>query len=112
MITAAEASQLVLESKTNVDLYIRQIEPNVADLAKSGSRIYTCYVTGLWNAFDIWEANSQNFTPIQKAVVAKLKSLGYVVVLGTDGAAYVPRGLQDDDGNGPEKINVCLIIKW
>lgn len=112
MIAAKEAAALVVMSNANVDLYIVKIELEIIKLAKAGKRIHTCYVDGLWGAFDIWEATHQKFTPIQEAVAEKMRMLGYSVAIGTDGSPYVPRGLQDDDGGGPKKINVCMTIKW
>ena len=43
----------------------------------------------------------------------KLKALGYVVTWqGAYGESYVPRGLADDDGNGPKHINYGMTVGW
>lgn len=51
-------------------------------------------------------------TPVQARVMEELKELGFSVTFGKDGEPYVPRGLSDDNGNGPKHINYGFHIKW
>jgi hypothetical protein len=51
-------------------------------------------------------------TPLQHAVADKLKELGYRVEIKLDGDKYVPRGLADDNGNGPTIQNYGIQIGW
>ena len=44
--------------------------------------------------------------------MSKLISLGYVVKLMKYGGTYIPRGLSDDNGDGPTYINYGLCVGW
>ena len=51
-------------------------------------------------------------TSVDQGVVETLKELGYVVSIEQDGASYVPRGMADDEGDGPEYTNYGFHIGW
>jgi hypothetical protein len=109
MITAKEAKQLYDESGAEVDHFLKsKVEINVVSAAKSGKRT-TFIDLGSLKSFDYLD---QTITPLQKAVVAKLTELGYRAEIKLDGDWYVPRGLQDDDGNGPSHQNYGIQIGW
>ena len=45
-------------------------------------------------------------------MIETLKDQGYVVSIEQDGASYVPRGMADDEGDGPEYTNYGFHIGW
>mgnify|MGYP003329660684 CR=1 FL=1 len=52
----------------------------------------------------------ESLRKIHKGVMAKLQTLGYTTRIDLYGDYYVPRGLQNDDGGGPEHCNYGMII--
>ena len=109
MITANEAKQLYDESGAEVDLFLKtEVEKKVTDAAKGGKRQVFIFLSSL----SPFRYLDQEVTPLQKAVVNKLKELGYRAEIKLDGSKYVPRGLADDDGRGPEHQNYGISISW
>lgn len=109
MITAKEAKKLYDESGAEVDHFLKsKVEINVVSAAKSGKRFVFIFL-GSKGSFDHLD---QMITPLQKAVVDKLKELGYRAEIKLDGESYVPLGLADDDGNGPFHTNYGIHIGW
>ncbi len=109
MITAKEAKQLYDESGAEVALYLKSnVEFEVTNAAKSGKR----HVEILIGTTGPYEYVDQKITPLEKAVITKLKELGYTAKIENYGDKYVPRGLADDDGNGPSHRNYGFIIGW
>lgn len=109
MITAKEAKELYDQSGTEVTDFLKhKVEINVVSAAKSGKR-YVFIHLGSKGMFDHID---QLITPLQKAAVEKLQELGYRARIVLDGDSYVPRGLADDDGNGPKHINYGIQIGW
>lgn len=107
MITAGQARALYDASGTEVDEFIEaKCSKQVKDAANTGKRIYTVHLESV--AAYTYPAS----TPLQKNVIAKLKSLGYTAVFGFYDEAYVPRGLADDAGEGPEHRNLGITISW
>lgn len=109
MITAKEAKELYDKSGQEVADYLKYtVEKEVVKAAEGGKRQVTihlgslepfCYLDGV-------------ITPLQKAVEWKLKELGYRAEIKLYGDKYVPRGLADDDGNGPKHQNYGIQISW
>ena len=109
MITATQAKQLYDESGAEVEQYLKfSIEPQVIEAAKAGKRTVTIHL----NSLEPYGRLDQVVTPIQRAVVSKLKELGYRATIELYGDRYVPRGLADDNGNGPEHQNFGILIGW
>jgi|LauGreDrversion4_2_1035121.scaffolds.fasta_scaffold413088_2 hypothetical protein len=109
MISAQEAKQLYDESGAEVEQFLKNnVEQNVANAAKGGNR----YVFIFLGSVEMFRTLTAEITPLQKAVVAKLKELGYRAEIKLDGDKYVPRGLADDDGNGPKHQNYGIQIGW
>jgi hypothetical protein len=109
MITAKEAKELYDQSGQEVADYLKYtVEKEVVKAAEGGKRSTTIHL-GSMGSFDHLD---QIITPLQKAVVAKLKELGYRAEIKLSGDWYVPRGLADDDGNGPKHINYGIVISW
>jgi len=109
MITAKEAKELYDQSGQEVADYLKHtVEKEVVKAAEGGKR-ETIIHLGSMGSYDHLD---QIITPLQKAVVWKLKELGYRAEIKLDGDWYVPRGLADDDGNGPKHINYGIQISW
>lgn len=107
MITAKEAKALYDESGAEVKALLKTFEPKIIEAAKSGKR---------WIVITIGSSpTTQNPQPdsVQKRVMELLNELGYVSRwVAQDGAAYIPRGLMDDYGNGPMHVNYGIHIGW
>jgi hypothetical protein len=109
MITANEAKQLYDESGAEVEQFLKNnVEQNVANAAKGGKR----QVFVDMGSVEQFEYLDRTVTPSQKAVADKLKTLGYRVEIKLDGDWYVPKGLADDNGNGPKIVNYGIQISW
>lgn len=109
MITAKEAKQLYDESGAEVEQFLKnEVEKRVTDAAKGGK----CYVFIHLGSVKQFEYLDRTITPLQQAVADKLKTLGYHARIRLDGDKYVPRGLADDNGNGPTIQNYGIQISW
>lgn len=109
MITAKEAKQLYDESGAEVEQFLKNsVEKPVTDAAKGGKRfVFICLGT-----VRLYEHAQDKLTPLNKAVLERLVELGYRARVVLDGDKYVPRGLADDDGNGPTVQNYGIQIGW
>lgn len=109
MITAKDAKQLYEDSGYEVEQFLtHQVETEVINAAKSGKRQIMIYL-GTISPFEY----VQNVTtPLHRAVVSRLKELGFHAEIQPYGNKYVPRGLADDDGTGPEHQNFGIHIGW
>jgi hypothetical protein len=109
MITAQEAKRLYDESGKEIQDFIKfTVEKEVIKAATSGKRQVSIHL----GSIEMFYHLDQEITPLQKGVVAALKDLGYQVDIRLDGEPYVPRGLADDDGKGPQHRNYVLSIGW
>ena len=108
MITAAEAKTLYDQSGVEVDKYLHyKIEPEVKAAATSGNRTVFHFI----GSRDVFTHPRPD--PLQTRIIEKLRALGYTVQwLDSEGESYVPRGLADDDGNGPSYTNYGIRITW
>jgi hypothetical protein len=109
MITAKEAKELYDQSGAEVDAYLKNtVEKEVKKAAEGGKRSVTIHL----GTVPQFEYLVQVITPLQQAVVEKLKELGYQAAIKLDGEKYVPRGWADDDGNGRTVQNYEIVIGW
>lgn len=109
MITAKEAKELYDQSGQEVADYLKHsIEQRVKSAAEGGKR-QVFIDMGSVRQFEYLRST---ITPLQQAVADKLKELGYRVEIKLDGESYVPRGLADDNGNGPTIQNYGIVIGW
>ena len=109
MITAKEAKQLYDQSGAEVELFLKnEVEKRITDAAKGGKR----FVFIDLGCIRLYEHVEQKLTPLNRAVVERLVELGYRARVVLDGDKYVPRGLADDDGNGPKIQNYGIQIGW
>ena len=109
MITAQEAKQLYNQSGAEVEQFLKsEVEPKVIDAAKRGKRSTFIFL----GSTGPYEYVGPKLTPLNRAVWDKLIKLGYEARIVFDGEKYVPRGLADDDGNGPEHQSYGLQVGW
>jgi hypothetical protein len=109
MITAKEAKELYDQSGQEVeDFLTHSVEQRVKKAAEGGKR-QVFIDMGSVKQFEYLQST---VTPLQQAVAVKLKTLGYRADIKLDGESYVPRGLADDNGNGPTIQNYGIQISW
>lgn len=109
MITAQEAKSLYIQSGAEVEQFLKnEVEKKVTDAAKGGKRFTFVFL----DTVGPYETVEQKLTPLNRAVVERLVELGYRARFTLDGDKYVPRGLADDDGNGPSHQNYGIQIGW
>jgi hypothetical protein len=109
MITAKEAKELYDKSGQEVADYLKHtVEKEVVKAAEGGKRNTIIHL----GSKGPYEYLDSMVTPLQKTVVWKLKELGYHADIKLYGDSYVPRGLADDDGNGPSHQNYGIHIGW
>lgn len=107
MINAQQAKQLYEESGVEVRRYLDiEIEPQVIKAAKEGKRKVVIHV----GSIEVW--NDLKLNSVHQGVISGLKELGYDAFFGTYGESYVPRGLADAVGDGPQYLNYGFIISW
>jgi len=112
MLTAKEAKALAEASDAHLERYLTLIEREIKPRAERGERKYECYVADLWVSQETYMHPEP--TPLQQRIINTLKAFPncYGVQWGASGDAYVPRGLADDDGEGPSHQNFCIHIHW
>ena len=109
MIDATEAKRLYDETGREIEDFLDfTVEKEIINAAKAGKRLVFIYLDNI-NTFVSLDRLT---TPFQKNVVLKLQELGYTARIDLYGKEYVPKGLQDDLGNGPVHSNYGIIIEW
>jgi hypothetical protein len=109
MITAKEAKELYDQSGQEVaDFLKHNVEQRVKKAAEGGKRDVFIHLGSVAQ----FEYLDRTITPLQQAVADKLKTLGYRADIKLDRDKYVPRGLADDNGNGPTIQNYGIQISW
>ena len=109
MINAKEAKALYDKSGHEVANYIKvKVEPVVIKAATDGKRKVFIQL----GATQFSSEMRADITSVHRGVALTLKELGYVVSIEQDGASYVPRGMADDDGDGPSYTNYGFHIGW
>jgi hypothetical protein len=109
MITAKQAKDLYDNSGQEVDDYLENIVEKEVIKAAAGGKRQTIIFLGAKAYFDRLD---QEITPLQNAVVDKLKELGYRAEIKLYDDPYVPRGLADDNGNGTRHTSYGIHIGW
>lgn len=107
MITADETKTLYDQSGAEVDKYLHhKIEPEIK-AATSGNRTVFHFI----GSRDVFTHPRPD--PLQTRIIEKPRAPGYAVQwLESEGESYVPRGLADDDGDGPSYTNYGIRITW
>jgi hypothetical protein len=109
MITAKEAKELYDQSGAEVNDYLKNTVERIVKKAAEGGKRQVFIDMGSVRQFEYLH---HTITPLQQAVADKLKELGYRAEIRLDGDKYVPRGLADDNGNGPTIQNYGVQISW
>lgn len=106
MISAKEALQLHNDSLVALERYLLDnFHSQIRQAAMQGNRSYTFNIGSA-------EYSAPRLEPLQQKVFDELKKHGYAVSYGFYGEGYVPRGLADDDGNGPMYRNYGITVTW
>ncbi len=109
MITAKEAKEIYDKSdfEGEVANFLKlNVEQAVKSAAEGGKRSIIVYLGARDRAY------GPDNTPLEKSVVTRLRELGYQADIRLYGDQYVPRGLQDDNGEGPIHRNYGIHISW
>jgi len=107
MITAKEAKALVENSDEAVNVFIQQNFANqIKQLATHGKH-ELFHMLGSNPVGLPFKADAKS-----ERTVLTLTALGYNASISSDGMSYVPRGLADDDDNGPEYQNYGILVRW
>jgi len=109
MITATEAKVLYDKSGQEVSDYLEYtVEHQVIKAAEGGKRRIIIHLKNLV----YYEHLDKVITPLQKAIVDRLKELGYGAEIKLYDNPYVPAGLANDEGRGPSHQNYGIHISW
>ena len=107
MITTKEAKALYDESGAEAKALLKTFEPKIIEAAKSGKKWVIVFI----DSHPTYETPYPTAT--QQRAIKMLEEFGYVSRwVAQDGAAYIPRGLMDDYGNGPMHVNYGIHIGW
>ena len=107
MIDAKTARDISANSKEALNMFLaNNIEPSVRKAAEVGRRRTEVLIKAKPSYL------SHRVTEFEGAVIKELKAFGFTATINSYGDVYIPRGLQDDDGSGPEHINFGYIIEW
>ena len=108
MLTAQEAKKIALNTEKVVDdKILNDFMPRIKTCAEKGE--FSCFID--MGAIPFYEV-IPDLSALETRVVEKLKSLGYQVDYSKEGSSYVPRGLQDDNGDGTQYQNFGFTINW
>jgi hypothetical protein len=108
MITAKEAKEIYDKSGIEVEVanYMKlTVEQAVKSAAEGGKRSTIVYLGAA-------TCHGPDTTPLEKSIVSRLRQLGYQADIRLYGDAHVPRGLQDDTGEGLAHRNYGIHISW
>jgi hypothetical protein len=110
MLTAFEARKITEESDIKVDNILDQLDSLIRARARACKDTLSCYLPDTWYASTLREGIHPN--DFQRKIMNKLADHGFKVKLARDGDPYVPKGLADNEGNGPIHYNWCIVIGW
>ncbi len=106
MISAKEALELYNNSLHTLDKYLNDnFHSGIRRAAMSGYKEY-------FHSIGHCEGYLPNLDSLEKKVILELQKLGYSVNYMFHGESYVPRGLADDEGNGPLHKEYGILVKW
>lgn len=107
MITAQKAREMYEKSNARVVKYLDcEIEPLILKAVEGGKCQCMIHI-GATPTYQTVQAD-----PFQQKVMEELRKIGYKTKFGSYGDKYVPRGLADDEGNGPDHRNYGFEISW
>lgn len=107
MISAKEALELYNISLHTLQKYLYEnFHSQIRQASMAGKREYKHNIGSTDSHFVPSVSN------LEVKVIEELRKYGYIVDLRFYGDSYVPRGLADDDGNGPIYKNYGIMVKW
>lgn len=112
MITAYDARQLAILGDSKVEDIMEKLDKKITETALLGQNEFLCYGNDLWSCHRTEFYRLPEPTTLQKKIIDRLGDFGYQAEMVWDGKRYVPPGLADDMGNGPEHQNYVLKISW
>lgn len=108
MLSAKEAREIVESSDVEVLKSLKMFDEQIRYAAAAqGKKEYFYHM----DAAEMYRGLPLS-KPLAVSVVAKLKTLGYGADYTFYGDSYIPRGLADDDGSGPEYTNYGIVVRW
>jgi hypothetical protein len=118
MITAADARKRAQMSNDAVDQFVEALGVKIEEAANKGLYEIKYHGNGQYDPTKDNEICMESFMTFKvpqfwELVIAKLKShpLNYMAKIGHS-ESYFPRGLANDDGEGPEYIDYYIVISW
>ncbi len=106
MLSAKEALQLKNDSLVALDKYLLDnFHSQIQQAAMQGKCTYTFNMGSA-------EHSAPRLGHLQQKAFDELKKYGYVVSYGFYGEGYIPRGLANDDGDGPTYKNYGITVGW
>lgn len=116
MITAKEALELTLTSEAHIAKCMDILDERIRESAKNGERLFRTSVLTVFHGQSLGGSLGPHeeitVTPFQQQVIDILQKNGFGAKMEIYGEGYVPRGLADDDGNGPIYKNYALTVRW
>jgi hypothetical protein len=110
MITAKQARDNVENSNTYLQVFFEKIDYLIDTASKEGRTQVHLDIIGLCDCVKVGSHILPNAKQVR--IMDELKSIGYNADLESWGDHYVPRGLQDDHGNGPNHVNLAILVRW
>jgi hypothetical protein len=105
-ITAAQARDITHKSLGLALSQIKPIEQLIKAAAENGESSVVYHI----GAVRMGQGIPEN--PITTNTVRILRNAGFHADLRCETQSYVPKGLQDDSGNGPAHVNYGIYISW
>ena len=106
MLSAKEALELYNSSLHTLQKYLDEnFHSGIRQAAMNGARQYIHHMGAE-------EHILPELTPLEKKALEELGKLGYTHQYIFYGERYVPRGLADDNGDGPGYKNYGIVVKW
>lgn len=108
-ISARDAHARANQSEVAAQKWLKLIEPLIIKAADANEFSIMHHLDTIDVSFG---ARLPDLEPKIKGAVSMLREMGYNVTYAVYGDRFVPRGLQDDDGNGPMYQSIGLKISW
>lgn len=106
MLTAKEALEIYNSSLHTLEKYLNDnFHSGIRQAASNGLRRYV-------HGMGAEEHRLPELSALEKKALEELGKLGYCAQYLFYGEAYVPRGLADDEGNGPSYRNYGIVVTW
>lgn len=117
IITAEQAAELALMSDETVNQYLQRIGKAIEAAARAGRRglVLSSIIEFAGDervSFSKPAHGVNRHADFQRLLISALEKFNYTAELKACGEQFVPRGLQDDDGNGPFYQHYTIVVSW